>query len=99
MIDLELTAKLMFERFGERETGHTPNWNYLNEDRKTAWIKEVFEIIDETLQDIRSEIKPIPDLSPHNSTYAMGRNDGIKEERTNLIALLEQIHLDLQGQI
>lgn len=99
MIDLEELAKDMFEKFGLRETGRKPDWNYLGDERKAEWKNEVFEIINEALLVLRAQIKPVPNLSPQNNSYSMGRNDGIKEERVNIITLMEQIHLDLQDQI
>jgi hypothetical protein len=99
MIDLEQLAKESFEKFGLRETGRKPDWKYLGDERKAEWKNEVFEIINEALLVLRGQIKPVPTLSPQNNSYSMGRNDGIKEERVNIITLMEKIHLDLQDQI
>ena len=98
-MNLEQLAKEMFERFALRETGRQASWHYLNRNRQIAWMLEVLEIADAVMLKIRDNIKPVPILSPINTTFSVGFNAGIKQERAVLIQQFENIHLDLLEQL
>jgi len=100
MKTLEELAKELFIRFGLRETGTEPNWDYLHQDRKLEWMKEVLEIADQVLLSLKEHQKiPAQHNTAFNTSWANGYAQGLKDERVNLITQIDDIHNDLLDQL
>lgn len=94
MTELESLAAQAFERYAKLTTGQKANWEYLSDERKEAWMKEVIFYIEHISKRLKTKFKPVPPASNANAgAYTAGYNDGIATERlsiTNFIAMLDK---------
>jgi hypothetical protein len=96
MIDIELLAKEIYERFALEEYGQVVKWEYLGKPRQVAWVKDVTLIADKVLKEVRKSVKPPSILKQKMETaYSLGFKDGQKDEKILIITMLQQIHEDL----
>jgi len=98
MTTIEELAKTMFEHYAYRETGTKLRWKHISKERQEAWMDEAMFIVRYMMEHLKTKVKPINDLSPTNTSYAMGYNEGVKSERLKFIDLLIELHKDLLEQ-
>lgn len=91
MKTLEGMARELFNRYAAR-VGVEANWNYLSDDRKLVWMKDVMLLADYFMENLKLEMKPIPTNGKSNTVYEAGFNDGVKSERTSFTVLIEELH-------
>lgn len=99
MNNLESLAKTRFEQYSKSETGKVLNWYHLPQERKVAWMQEVldgFEFIIKNLKD-RLKLDPVPGRM--NTTYALGRAEGINSEKMRYIQELTLLAEDLHNEL
>ena len=99
-MEIEELAKKLFEYYGLRHTGIKPNWTYLKKERKLEWVEDVQLIAEALLTQLKSKVKPFsnpPNMV--NTSYAMGLMDGIRQERVNMISLLDEIEKEVEEEI
>lgn len=91
MKKLEGMARELFNRYAER-SGLRVNWNYLADDRKLVWMNDVILLADYFLENLKAEMKPIPNSAKSSTVYESGFNDGVRSERTSFTVLIEELH-------
>lgn len=99
MTELERLAKEHFERYCLLTTGKEGFWLYLNADRKLAWMKEVIVFSDYLASQMKGRIKPLPPFKANDTVYMMGYQNGLQEERSATINLIQYIDQDLKSQL
>jgi hypothetical protein len=99
MKTLEGMAKELFEKFAFKETGKVLQWKHLDDDRKIEWIRDVFEVADYYMEELRSQLKPLPVNPKSDTVYGSGINDGMRAERIYTHQLMEDIHRGLADQV
>lgn len=91
MKTLEGMAQELFNRYAEK-SGVKADWRYLSESRKLVWMKDVLLISNYFLNNLKNEIKPIPNNTKSSTVYESGFNDGVRSERTSFLTLVDQLH-------
>lgn len=86
---LEGMARDLFVKFSIRETGKAADWNYLGDRRKLEWMKEVLIMAKHFLDELHTEIKPLPVNQKGSTSYEFGYNDGMRSERAAILLLVE----------
>jgi hypothetical protein len=97
MSDLYELAQDLFYEYSKKEN-KVANWQYLNDERKLAWMEEVVVIWDKLLVDLQSQIRPA-NTSPQSTSYAMGYNEAVKAERRDFLDLLDRANNKLKEQL
>lgn len=99
MNPLEQLAKELFEEFSFRETGRIASWSYLSKPRKIEWMKEILHVHEYLSSKLIEQVKPVPNLSSVNTTWAQGFNEGVRSERIQFITLVANIHQELLDEL
>lgn len=99
MKTIEQLAAEHFDRYSMKETGKRGSWNHLNSKRKAEWMKEVFETAYYVVSEIQKELKPLPSIQRHDTSYAKGVHEGVIAERHTFMQLLEDTLHNLKQQI
>jgi hypothetical protein len=86
---LEGMALELFNKFSVRETGKQGNWQYLSNERKLEWMKEVLIMAKYFHSEVLATVKPLPNNQKIETVYASGYSDGVRTERTYLVSLFE----------
>lgn len=94
MKNLEGLARELFTRFAENSEV-SADWDYLSDERKLAWMQDVLTISNYFLGNMKSEIKPIPNIQKFSTVYEAAYNDGLRSERVAVTSLVENIHKKL----
>lgn len=96
MKQLELMASELFHSFA-RMQGSSANWNYLSEERKKAWIRDVMVMARYFLVQLQKEVKPMPNRNAYTS-FESGFVAGQKSERLAFQQLVEEIYKQLENE-
>lgn len=99
MKSLEQLAKELFIRFSLQETGIEARWEYLNKNRKAVWMKDVILVADHVLLHLKDQVKPVIFNKNINTSFSMGYNAGLTEERVMFITLLDNYHNQLLAEL
>lgn len=94
MKNLETLAREVFDRFA-KNSGSKADWNYLSEERKLAWMQDVLLISEYFLNDVKSQLKPIPFNQKFSTVYETAYNEGLRSERVAFTTLVEDVHKKL----
>jgi hypothetical protein len=97
MSDLHQLAQDLFYEYSRKEN-KVANWQYLNDERKLAWMTEVLVVWDKLVEDLKSQIRPA-NTTTQSTTYAMGYNDAVIVERRDFLAILERTNSKLKTQL
>lgn len=95
MSTLEELAKEMFEHYAFNETGTRLRWQHLSKERQEAWMDEAMFVVRFMMEELKDKVKPILNLAPTNTSYAMGYNQGIRDERLKFVDLVIDMHKQL----
>jgi hypothetical protein len=98
MKKLEGLAREMFTKFSVLETGKQGNWDYLSNERKLAWMKDVGMIASYVLVEVKKEFRPLP-RGNANSVYESAYMEGVRSERTYNIDTINKVEQDLVEQL
>lgn len=99
MLKLENIAKQMFLDYARRKTGITPDWRYLNAERKLAWMREVGEIFNMCLDYVHIDVAQPPSRGIPSASYEKGFLAGEAFENKRLQARLDLLKQNLNQQI
>jgi hypothetical protein len=88
---LEGMAREIFIRYAEK-SGVKADWNYLSDNRKLVWMKDILLLSEYFLTNLKNEIKPIPSNKKSTTVYESGFNDGVRSERTSFLVLVDELH-------
>lgn len=89
MKTLDGMARDLFNKFSMRETGKLGDWSYLSAERRLEWMKEVLIMAKYFLDEIHTQIKPLPNNQQSTTAYELGYNNGVRSERAAFITLVE----------
>jgi hypothetical protein len=89
MKTLEGMALELFNKFSVKETGKVGNWQYLSDQRKLEWMKEVLIMAKYFHGEVLKTIKPMPNNPRIETVYASGYADGSRSERIYMVTLIE----------
>jgi hypothetical protein len=96
MKQLERMASELFHSFARME-GREANWDYLSEERKKAWIRDVMVMARYFVVQLQKEVKPMPNRNAHTS-FESGFVAGQKSERLAFQQLVEEIYNQLENE-
>ena len=99
MLQVEQLAKELFDRYCLLTVNKQGLWAYLSTERKIAWMKEVIFFTDFLASSIKGKIKPLPPFRQNETVYMTGYQNGLLEERTATINLIEYVDQDLKKQL
>lgn len=95
MKTLQNMAADRFNEYSRRETGKPGNWAYLSPKRQKEWMKEVLDMSNYFLDNLKADFKPIPHNIQSSTVYESGFNDGVRSERTYYINKTDELHQKL----
>ena len=98
MKELEGIARELFTKFHLKETGKQGNWDYLSNERKLAWMQDVYLIADTLIKDIKAEFRPLP-INKMNTVYESGYIEGVRYERIFIEKVITEIEENLLTQL
>ena len=98
MKTLQGLAREKFEEFAIRETGRTANWDYLSDERKLRWMKDIFKIASYLVHEIMKDFKPLRNEKASTS-FEAGYNEGVRSERASHITIISQIQQTLVDEL
>lgn len=96
MTQLEVLAKEMFERYAIRVAGHRSGWDYLNKERKMAWMHEVIIMLDHLNENFRANINKKSPPTRGQSGFENGLCAGILQERQDMLNLVQRLDENLK---
>lgn len=94
---IEEIARNYFQDYSYKKTGKSYDWHLLSKSSKNRWIHEVYEMMQYLIRDFEEKLPPINEpIHKINTSWAQGFNQGVKEERVNIRAMLHDYreHLD-----
>jgi hypothetical protein len=92
MNKLEQIAKQHFEAFTlKHNNGVEVSWYYLPKERRLAWMKDVLDFYTDVINTLDKQIVFEKKIAPNNTSFAVGKEDGIRVERLRYKVLLAEI--------
>lgn len=82
MNHLEKLGKEAFEAYCHKQANTTYNWYHLPKARRVAWMQEILEAYLFVIHEMQQMIKFEPGINRANTSYALGRTEGINAEKT-----------------
>ena len=99
MKDLDIIAINLFNEYSNAKIGMNSNWNYLGEERKIEWLKEIVFLIGQITANLKDKLKLPPNPSKNETSYGLGFLNGITTERIKVLQMLEYYDTELKKQL
>lgn len=90
--ELERLAAEMFDKYSMATQNRRASWEHLSKERKLAWMAEALFFIEHIAGQMKARFSKPPRLDPASTSYALGFNQGVALERSEVFKFLE--HLD-----
>jgi hypothetical protein len=88
---LQELAKNAFTKFANN-SNMTCNWNYLSKERKLVWMKEILDLNKLLIDNIKLDIRAVPEYKVGMSGLEAGVNEGRRKERMQLKQQLDDYY-------
>lgn len=98
MKNLEGLARELFTEFSIKETGRAGNWDYLSDERKAFWMKDVLRIAKFLIREIKKDFKPLP-TGKTSTVYESAYMEGVRSERLSHDMTISHIEEDLVNEL
>ena len=99
MSRLEQMSKEAFEYFGYKHLNKPVSWSFLSNDSKIKWMEESLETCKFFIDKLRSEIRPVKPNRKTDTSFALGYQEGIRQERMHFRMNLDMIEKELDQEL